>query len=462
MKKTYLYIIIGVVVVGTAGYFLFFNSGSAEITYRTEKITKGDITIQVRATGTINPVKTVAVGSQVSGIIEKIYVDFNSNVRQGQVIAQIDSTAIYASVKQAEANVERNQAQVNDATRTLNRSKELFAKNLISQADLDAATTAYESAVAQLKQTKAALDQSKVNLRYAIIRSPIDGVVISRDVDVGQTVASSFQTPKLFSIANDLKRMQVEASVDEADIGQIKVGQSVTFTVDAYQDEQFTGNVSQVRLSPITVQNVVTYTVIIDVPNPELKLRPGMTATVSILINKREGVTRVPALAVRFQPSQDVLEKLQESKSDAGSRPSAQNMQRDRSDTIQKNSQQQSGEMRQGSDRSWKQRGERMASKQNSSQSPDVAQIAKPSQPPVKTSTVWILENGRKPKPLKIKTGISDNRFVEVLSDELKPGDEVIVGSTNGSTTSAAQQTNPFGPQRMMGPGGGGAGGRGR
>ena len=223
-KKLHLYIIVGIVVLGTGGYFLFFNSGSQDIQYRTEKVSRGDVTIQVRATGTINPMRTVLVGSQVSGIIEKIYVDFNSEVKRGQLIAQIDSTSLYASVKQAEANVERTQAQANDAKRNLTRTTELFKKNLVSQADLDAATTAFESSIAQLKQTQAALDQSRVNLRYAIIRAPIDGVVISRDVDVGQTVASSFQTPKMFSIANDLKRMQVEASVDEADIGHLSEG----------------------------------------------------------------------------------------------------------------------------------------------------------------------------------------------------------------------------------------------
>ena len=466
MKKIYWYVIIGVIVLGTAVYFLFFNSSASEVTYRTEKVTRGDITIQVRATGTINPMRTVAVGSQVSGIIEKIYVDFNSEVKRGQIIAQIDSTSYYASVKQAEANVERYQAQVNDADRTLKRTQELFNKNLVSQADLDAATTAYESAIAQLKQTRAALDQSKVNLRYAIIRSPIDGVVISRDVDVGQTVASSFQTPKLFSIANDLKRMQVEASVDEADIGQIKLNQSATFTVDAYPEEQFTGSVSQIRLSPITVQNVVTYTVIIDVPNPELKLRPGMTATVSILINKRENVIRVPALAVRFQPSQEVLDKLQDKKTEASSEKPVPADRRDQRDTVQQTEGKTAGSQP-GGDRSRVRKSDpqsavnRMGSRSDQSIGQESVDMPKKMSAAVKMSRIWILENGKKLKALKIKTGISDNRYVEVLTGELNPGDDVVVGSTNGSSTSTAQQNNPFGPQRMMtGPSGGGGRGR--
>ena len=186
----------------------------------------------------------------------------------------IDSTFLNASVKEAEANLERTQAQVNESRRNVNRVKGLFEKGLVSQAELDKAQTDFETASAQFKQTQAALDRARVNLRYSVIRAPIDGIVISRDVDVGQTVAASLQAPKLFSIANDLQLMQVEASVDEADIGQISEGQNVTFTVDAYPEDEFHGKVRQVRIAPVTVQNVVTYTVIIEVPNPDLKLRP--------------------------------------------------------------------------------------------------------------------------------------------------------------------------------------------
>jgi HlyD family secretion protein len=466
MKKLYLYIIIGIVVVGTAGYFLFFNSDSAEIKYRTEKVTRGDVTILVRATGTINPMRTVQVGSQVSGIIEKIYVDFNSEVTKGQMIAQIDSTALNASVKQADANVERNQAQVNDAKRNFTRTTELFKKNLVSQADLDATTTAYESAIAQLKQTQAALDQSRVNLRYAIIRAPIDGVVISRDVDVGQTVASSFQTPKLFSIANDLRRMQVEASVDEADIGQIIIGQEVTFTVDAYPDEQFSGSVSQVRLSPITVQNVVTYTVIIDVPNPDLKLRPGMTATVSILVNKRENVLRVPTLAIRFQPPQEVLENLKIDKKSSTDEKQITQDQKDQNKPEQKSGGKRMMEFRQGRNES---SGREEAQYKRGMKRNDAPQAGtshgdwqQKKRAEGKMAKVWILEGGKNLKMISLKIGLNDNRFVELLGELLKEGDEVIVGTLNGSTAMSSQQNNPFGPQRMMmgGPGGGGTGRR--
>jgi HlyD family secretion protein len=463
MKKKYLYIIIGILILGTAGYFLFFNSGPSDITYRTEKVTRGDILVQVRATGTINPVRTVQVGSQVSGIIEKIYVDFNSEVKKGDVIAQIDSTSLYAQVKQAEANVERNQAQVNDAKRTLTRTTELFKKNLVSQADLDVATTTYESSVAQLKQTQAALDQSRVNLRYAIIRAPIDGVVISRDVDVGQTVASSFQTPKLFSIANDLKRMQVEASVDEADIGQITTGDAVTFTVDAYPDEQFMGSVSQVRLSPITVQNVVTYTVIIDVPNPELKLRPGMTATVSILVDKRSDALRVPTLAIRFQPPQDVLDMSSEKQNKPEIKKNGEQT------TTQKSPQSESREskLNEFRQRRGKEGNTEMQARMEKMQGGELRESNKPKENTEnkpyelsiasKTGRVWMLENGKKLKSVNVRTGINDNRFVEIVAGDLKEGDEVIIGAIGNNTASAStQQVNPFGPQRMMMGGGGG------
>jgi HlyD family secretion protein len=423
MKKLYLYIILAVAVFGTAGYFWLSNSSSKEVKFRTEKVSRGDIVVQVRATGTINPVKTVQVGSQVSGIISRINVDFNAEVKKGQVIAVIDSTLLYASVKEAQANLARNQAQVNQAERDFKRATDLFGKELISQADLDAARTSYESAKAQRMQTEAALDRAMVNLRYVVIRSPIDGVVISRDVDVGQTVAASLQTPKLFVIGNDLKQMQVEASVDEADIGQIKVDQQVTFTVDAYSDQQFRGRVSQVRLAPVTVQNVVTYTVVIEVPNPDLKLRPGMTATVSILVDKRENVLRVPSLALRFQPPADMVEKT---KDETPATPGG---------AVAKG---QSGDSRQ----QWKQgRGEHRGDEMKK----NIARL-------------WLQNGSAGLTSVKIMTGLNDNRFVELLNADLKEGDEIIIG-TQGPEMSGMQnqQTNPF--QTRM-PGGGGGRGR--
>ncbi len=460
-KKLYFYIIITVVVICTAGYFLLFNSDSSDIKYRTEKVTRGDVTIQVRATGTINPVQTVQVGSQVSGIIDKLYADFNSEVKKGQIIARIDSTFLYASVKEAEANLERNQAQVNEARRSFNRTTELFKKNLVSQADLDAAQTQFEAATAQHKQSQASLDRAMVNLRYSIIRAPIDGVVISREIDVGQTVAASFQAPKLFTIANDLKQMQVEASVDEADIGQIKESQVVTFTVDAYPGEEFEGEVTQVRLSPVTVQNVVTYTVIIHVPNADLKLRPGMTATVSILIDKRENVLRVPTLATRFQPPQEVLERMKDKK-----KPETEDKIIAEVKTEQKSPENHVGEKRmrefsqsnpEGGQNVERRRSSEIKRKEFRSGGDFPHQSGQMTKGNFKrkSAKIWILEKGETLKTIEVRTGINDNRFVEIITEDLKEEDEVIIGTTNGTHTMASQQTNPFAPRMFGGPGSG-------
>jgi HlyD family secretion protein len=257
-------------------------------------------------------------------------------------------------------------------------------------------------------------------------------VVISRDVDPGQTVAASLQTPKLFAIANDLQHMQVEASVDEADIGQISAGQSVGFTVDAYADEQFHGSVTQVRLSPVTVQNVVTYTVIIEVPNPDMKLRPGMTATVSILVNKREDVLRIPMLALRFQPPQEYLDKVQKADSPSDAKP---------------DSSRRSG----GTDRmKWRQGGP--------GDSPSGA--ARENRPEKKTARIWVLDADKRLKPVVVQIGLNDNRYVELLGNDLKEGDDVVIGIQSTETASSSNsQTNPFQPRPM---GGGGGGGRGR
>ncbi|HEX7880673.1 MAG TPA: efflux RND transporter periplasmic adaptor subunit, partial [Candidatus Eisenbacteria bacterium] len=270
--------------------------------YRTAVVDRGTIAAQITATGTVKPVTMVQVGSQVSGTIQSLHADFNSTVRKGQVVAQLDPSLFRTQLAQNEANLDRARVNVKDAERTFARSKELLARNLIPQAEVDAAEAAVDRFKAEVSQARATVEQSRVNLEHTTIQSPIDGVVVSRSVDVGQTVAASLSAPVLFEIANDLSAMQVEASIDEADIGQIKAGQPATFTVDAFPDEKFTGVVSQTRLQPITVQNVVTYTTVIAVGNPDLKLRPGMTANVSVETDRREDVLRVPAGALTFKP----------------------------------------------------------------------------------------------------------------------------------------------------------------
>jgi HlyD family secretion protein len=284
--------------------FIAFRSRGAGAEYRTEPVTRGDLQASVTATGTVNAVTTVLIGTQVSGTIKSIFVDFNSPVRKGQVIAEIDPDMFVAQAAQSKANVAKAEAQLRDAERTLKRNQELFSRNLVPRSDLDTAETNFESARAGLEQVKAALQVSETNLRYTKIISPVDGVVISRNVDVGQTVAASFQTPTLFTIAQDLTKMQIDTNVAESDIGVVKVGQDVDFTVDAYPDITFKGKVWQKRQAPITVQNVVTYDVVIQVSNRDFKLMPGMTANVSIIITTKHDVIRITNAALRFRFSE--------------------------------------------------------------------------------------------------------------------------------------------------------------
>ncbi|MGE5174326.1 MAG: efflux RND transporter periplasmic adaptor subunit, partial [Betaproteobacteria bacterium] len=314
MKKTNAAASPGLFMISILAVLLFSCKGDTP-SYRTDPVTKGDIQQAVTATGTVNAVTTVQVGTQVSGTIKTLYVDFNSRVKKRQIIAQIDPSTFESQVQQAQANLFSAQANLEKAQtalandkKTFDRNKELLSKNLIPQSDLDTAETNYQtdkalvnSAKAQIEQAKASLDYAKQNLAYTKIISPVDGVVISRNVDVGQTVAASFQTPTLFTIAQDLTKMQIDTNVAESDIGVIRVGQEVGFTVDAYPDTSFEGKVWQIRKAPITVQNVVTYDVVIQVNNKDLKLMPGMTANVSIVIQTRQNVLRITNAALRFR-----------------------------------------------------------------------------------------------------------------------------------------------------------------
>lgn len=360
------------------GLFLFLRSDKNEPKYVTEKVTRGDIKSTVSATGTVNAVTTVQVGTQVSGTIKQLFVDYNSPVTKGQLLAQIDPSVFEAQVGQAQANLmsakaamEKAQVALRDTKLTYERNKTLFAKNFIAKSDLDTAETNYLSAQAQIKvaraqiqQTSAALDSASINLRYSRILSPVNGIVISRNVDVGQTVAASFQTPTLFTIAQDLTKMQIDTSVDEADIGKMNVGQNATFTVDAYPELTFHGKVSVVRNAPITVSNVVTYDTVITVDNTDLKLKPGMTANVLIETATAAGVLRVPNAALRFKPT-----------------------------TTAKN-----------------------GAKNNA---PKAA----------KGTGVWILED-KKLKQVKITTGISDGNYTEVKEGSINEGQQIITDDT--------------------------------
>ncbi|PKN33837.1 MAG: efflux RND transporter periplasmic adaptor subunit [Deltaproteobacteria bacterium HGW-Deltaproteobacteria-19] len=400
MNRKTIFITAGValLIAVAAGWFFLHKSNGPF--FKTAKAARGDLQAAVTATGTVNAVTTVLVGTQVSGTIKELYVDYNSPVKKGQVLAQIDPVSLQAQVDQAranlrlaEANVEKAVAAAQDAKRTFERNKTLYTANFIARSDLDTAETnasstaaSLSAARAQVQQNRAALTLADTNLRNTRILSPVDGTVISRSIDVGQTVAASFQTPTLFNIAQDLTRMQIDTNVDEADIGKVKVGQPVTFTVDAYPEAPFQGDVSVVRNAPTTVQNVVTYDVVVKVANPDLKLKPGMTANVSIIIDRRTAALKVPNAALRFRPA----DREGRGTSSTAARP------------------------KDGKDGREAGRGQ----------------------------AVWILE-GRTPKRIAVTAGISDGQFTEVVSGDLKEGQDVIVEAAGAGNNKQQQQMSP-------------------
>src|SRR3954464_1370383 len=294
---------IGALVLIAAAFLLRRCAGGSSATYQTAPVVRGPITQAVTATGTLNPVQNVQVGSQVSGNIQKLFADFNSVVKAGQVIAQIDPIVFQASVNQAEGDVANARAALELARLNEGRTRALVAKQNSAQSDLDQATAALHQAEANVKIKEGALEKVKADLDHCTITSPIDGIVISRNVDVGQTVAASLQAPVIFTIANDLSKMQIDANVAEADVGAVAVDQDVEFTVDAFPTRTFHGKVVQVRNAPITVQNVVTYDTVISVSNPDLKLKPGMTANVSVMIAHRDDVLQINNAALRYRPA---------------------------------------------------------------------------------------------------------------------------------------------------------------
>ncbi len=325
MKKL-TWIIILLIIIGAGGAVFYANRGDKEPQVQTLKVSRGDVIDAVGATGTLQAVTTVTVGSQVSGIVSELDADFNSIVKKDQVIAKLDPALLQtaletanANLVNAQANLEKQKAAVEDANTKLKRTHDLFDRQLETKADLDSADATAKQAIAsqksmdsQIVQAQAAVDKAKVDLDHTIITAPIDGIVIKRSVDRGQTVAASMSAPELFIIAADLTKMQVNANIDESDVGRMRPGQVVTFRVDAYPNETFRGSVNQVRLNPTTVQNVVTYSTIIDVPNPDYKLKPGMTANLNVEIARRSNVLRIPNAALRFRPTQDIFDALKQ------------------------------------------------------------------------------------------------------------------------------------------------------
>ena len=304
MKKTGMVAAL-VVAVAAGGWWWTGKSKPAEPQYRTEAVDRGDISAQVSANGTLNPVTLVNVGTQVSGTVRRIEADFNQQVKAGQVLAELDPALFQAALAQSSANLVNAQAQLKLAEANAARTQTLFRQEYVSRQELDQAQAAREQAAAQVRVARAQVTRDQTNLGFTVIRSPVDGTVINRQVDVGQTVAASFQTPTLFQIGKDLTQMQIDSTVSEADIGQVKVGQPVKFLVDAFPDASYSGEVRQVRLNAKTEQNVVTYNVVVDVANPDLALMPGMTANLRVMVETRRDVLRVPIAALRFRPQAD-------------------------------------------------------------------------------------------------------------------------------------------------------------
>ncbi len=388
MKKIIIPLILLLVVVGVGSYFLL--NKKPEAVYKTAKIERGTIISTVSATGNLSAVITVQVGTQVSGTIQKLYVDYNSRVKKGQPIAEIDPSLFNAAVEQAqgnamnaEANQQKAKVALVDAERTLTRNKKLLVDGIISRGDYDVAETAMQATKAGLRgaegsvaQTRGSLMQARTNRSYSVIRSPVDGVVISRAIDVGQTVAASFQTPTLFTIAQDLTKMQIEVSVDEADISRIRLHQNASFTVDAYPEQQFKGEVVQIRSAPIITQNVVTYIVVVNVDNSDLKLKPGMTANVSVEVARKEDVLTLPPVALRFKPKMKVAEGKEKRAGSPGKREGG-------------------------------------------------------------GQQVYLLKEN-KPVAVPVKTGIGNNVSIELVEGALREGDEVVVEQVGGENKKKA------------------------
>jgi HlyD family secretion protein len=492
-RKKYL-VTIGIILIIVVGGFLIYRltgkNGSNQ-KYRLVKVEKGEVNLVVTATGTINPVINVLVGSQVSGTIKALYADYNSQVKEGQVIAQIDPAIFDAQVEQGKANVLNAQANLEnakanlvkaevavlDAKRNLDRNKPLLERQVIAQATLDTAQANYDTAVAQkevakaqvesskaqLEQAKAALKVSETNLKYTTIRSPVNGTVISRNVDVGQTVAASLQAPTLFTIAKNLAEMQVDSNVSEADVGRIVAGQDATFTVDAYPERIFHGKVSEIRNAPIIVQNVVTYDVVIQVDNKDLKLKPGMTANVSVMIAHREGVLKIPNAALRFRPEPAKQGSLPGKKSETSASAGRLLIERLTKELNLTSDQQSKLEMVLRSSRQEIQEiNEKMKPEEarvrirglirqkigpilTDEQKKKLQELSKSSQAEQrKPARVWVLSKERKPVPVSVVLGITDGTFSEVVAGDLQEGTEVIVEETS-TKKSQSSSPSPFG-----------------
>ncbi|MDB6064452.1 MAG: Efflux transporter, family, subunit [Pedosphaera sp.] len=419
----WLVIIVIIIGLGTGGVWYWQHPGEKAPEYKTTLVTMGDLIQTVTATGQLNPITNVQVGSQVSGIITNLFVDFNSHVTKGQIVAQLDPSTYNAVAAQAKGDLANAKAALELATIQEERAKTLYDSKILAKADYDTAVAALHQAQAQVTIKEASVQQSQVNLGYTTIYAPVDGIVISRNVDVGQTVAASLSAPVLFMIANDLTKMQIDALVSEADIGGIDTNQAVNFRVDAFPSRVFHGEVVQIRNAAQTNQNVITYDTVIRVDNSELKLRPGMTANVSVITAEVNGALRVPNGALRFRPPEAL-----NARSGAGSSPTSNG------------TSQAAGVTREG--------GGGGQSRQGGGGTHAGTGSGRPKGEHASTSTLYVLEKGADgkdiAKPVQVHIGINDGIYTQVV-DGLKEGDEVIVGQNLAAgATAQAGASNPF------------------
>ena len=394
IKKITVSIILLGIVSGAIYYYKQRSTLLPEQMYRFQEVTKGDVVQTVSANGTLNPVTLISVGAQVSGRVSKLYVDFNDRVKKGQILLELDDALFAAQIAQSEGNVRNVQASVALAQANEARIRSLYSQEYVSRQELDQAVQALKSAHAQLDTARGQLMRDKTNQSYSVIRSPVSGVVVDRVVDVGQTVAASFQTPTLIKIAQDLSKMQIDSSFAEADIGKIKVGQKAKFGVDAFTNRNFEGVVKQLRLNPTVTSNVVTYDVVVSVDNPEQILLPGMTAYVNIMVAKHDNVLLVPNAALRFKPKEDETQTSKSSNNAQG----------------------------QGNSQANGQHGGKKKSAQDNGVS----------------GKVYLIKDG-KLSPVRVNIGISDGHQTEITSTDLKLNDKVIIGEnqTNDAAPSS-------------------------
>jgi HlyD family secretion protein len=456
MNRKLLTLGVAVLVVAAAGIWIWRKASAEDApVYRFATVTRGDLEAAVSATGTLSAVTTVSVGTQVSGKVVETFADFNDEVKKGELIARIDPTLLQQTVRDAQAGLERNQAELEQSDREYQRNEQLFQRKVLTEIEFNTAKYALAVARANLKSAQVTLDRARQNLTYTSIYAPIDGIVVERNVDIGQTVTASMSTPQLFLIANDLAQMQILASVDESDIGAIKADQPVRFTVQAYPDERFTGKVKQVRLQSKTTENVVNYTVVVSVANPGGRLLPGMTATLEFLTGSASNVLLVPNAALRFRPTDEMRAQVREQfqnregaqaagGSDAGTGPGA-------------------GERAMGSMRAGNASAPR-ASERSGNNAPAGANAAPGANGPggnrvrrAPPPMLWYLDETGKLAITRVKAGLTDGQQTEIEGAALKEGMQVIVGVNTPSPANASN--NAFGA--FGAPAGGGAQGGG-